>query len=67
MQFTDALREPAGIFGSTHEPRPRLAVDARALPIKGGDDGLSARVAQLRAYGNAIDPWVAAQFIADAG
>jgi DNA (cytosine-5)-methyltransferase 1 len=35
--------------------------------VRSGDDGLSTRVAQLRAYGNAIDPWVAAQFIADAG
>lgn len=34
--------------------------------LRRGDDGLSARVASLRAYGNAIDPWVAAQFIRDA-
>lgn len=34
--------------------------------LRRGDDGLSVRVASLRAYGNAIDPWVAAQFIRDA-
>lgn len=32
--------------------------------VRRGDDGLSARVADVRAYGNAIDPWVAAAFIA---
>jgi DNA (cytosine-5)-methyltransferase 1 len=31
--------------------------------VRRGDDGLPARVANLRAYGNAIDPWVAAEFI----
>ena len=30
-----------------------------------GDDGISGRVGQLRAYGNAIDPHVTAQFIHD--
>jgi DNA (cytosine-5)-methyltransferase 1 len=31
--------------------------------IRSGDDGVPNRVAVLRAYGNAIDPWQAAQFI----
>lgn len=33
--------------------------------VRRGDAGLSARVADVRAYGNAIDPWVAAAFIAE--
>jgi site-specific DNA-cytosine methylase len=33
--------------------------------IRRGDDGFPCRVANLRAYGNAIDPYVAAQFIAE--
>lgn len=33
--------------------------------VRRGDAGLSRRVADLRAYGNAIDPWVAAEFIAE--
>ena len=31
--------------------------------IRRGDDGVSNRMAILRAYGNSIDPWQAAQFI----
>lgn len=34
--------------------------------VRRSDDGFPTRVAQLRAYGNAIDPWIAAQFIAEA-
>lgn len=33
--------------------------------VRRGDDGISARVAALRAYGNAIDPYVAAHFLAE--
>ena len=33
--------------------------------VRRGDAKISARVASVRAYGNAIDPWVAAQFIDD--
>lgn len=29
------------------------------------DDGLPTRMGRLRAYGNAIDPWVAAQFVSE--
>jgi DNA (cytosine-5)-methyltransferase 1 len=31
--------------------------------VRRGDDGLPFHMANLRAYGNAIDPWVAAEFI----
>lgn len=31
--------------------------------LRRGDDGLFAKMGRLRAYGNAIDPWIAAQFI----
>jgi len=33
--------------------------------VRSGDAGISNRMATIRAYGNAIDPWVAAQFIVD--
>lgn len=33
--------------------------------VRRGDDGLPFHMAQLRAYGNSIDPWVAAQFIGE--
>jgi DNA (cytosine-5)-methyltransferase 1 len=34
--------------------------------LRRGDDGLSARVGGLRAFGNAIDPFVASRFLIDA-
>lgn len=67
-----------GSAGEARPWRWRGEADLRAIaknPFKPGDcwpqplirrghDGISARVAELRAYGNAIDPWVAAAFIA---
>lgn len=50
----------------------RVAIDEEVaeLPRRGreprivrGKDGLSPRMAQLRAFGNAVDPWVAAEVI----
>lgn len=33
--------------------------------LRKGDDGLFGRMGRLRAYGNAVDPYIVAQFIAD--
>jgi DNA (cytosine-5)-methyltransferase 1 len=69
----------SGSIGAARPWRWRGEADLRAIAkapfkqgdcwpqplIRRGDDGLRTRVASLRAYGNAIDPYVAAQFIAE--
>lgn len=45
---------------------PFESTDCWAQPLlRKGDDGVSNRVAVLRAYGNAIDPWQASKFITE--
>jgi hypothetical protein len=52
--FSDPRRTPPGDVWS---PAPNRAV--------GMDDGFPARVAAIRAFGNAIDPWAAARILED--
>lgn len=63
-----AVTRKAGARQKIDDPRAAAPGDYWVATERGFrplDDGFPERVAQVRAFGNAIDPWVAAQVVAD--